>query len=515
MKTSSLILIAAFGAAVHAERTDNKDHHKQTYGKESGGGLRKLLNGKHIPTQSRIVGGSDTAAGEYPFFVDWDQCGASLIHKDIILSAAHCYGVGTNTVYIGSSSRNFGSSGRGVQRTVKDRVPHPSYNDETVDYDYLVMKLDRPVDITPVALNEDANSPSDQQELTVIGYGSTYAGGAGTNTLQGATVNYIPTDTCNANYSGEINSATMMCGGVGGGIDSCQGDSGGPIFVETDDYFKQVGIVSWGIGCAQPNFPGVYSRVSGEIDWIKKQICELSDFPPEYCDDDLGDSGGGGGGGEVAVRFDVTYDEYPNENGWSVRKGQTTVINKGVGTLSAAGFVMEKFMMDPGFYTFEINDSFADGMCCSFGQGGYEIYAETSSGDVLLASGNGRFGASETQQFSVPDTSGSNNPLPTGAPVPAPTPAPVPDATSAPVPAPTSSPVPGITLAPTPSPVPAPVPDVCKDTNQVFMVDDSVGSRDCTWLGDNQARYKYLCRFVDVAAACKVTCNACQYFQPS
>lgn len=507
MKISSLITIAAFfGTPVHAERTsDNKDHHKQTYGKESGGGLRKLLHGKHIPTQSRIVGGSNAAVGDYPFFVDWDQCGASLIHKDIILSAAHCSGVGTDTVYIGSSRREFGNSGRGIQRTVLDREPHPFYREDTVDYDYMVMKLNRPVDIKPVKLNEETNFPSDNQELAVIGYGATFEGGAVTDILQEATVNYIPTDTCNINYSGEINGATMMCGGVGGGVDSCQGDSGGPLFVESDDYFKQVGIVSWGYGCAQRNFPGVYSRVSGEIDWIKSKICELSDFPPEYCDN-LGDTGGGGEG-KVAVRFDITYDEYPNENGWSVRKGQTAVISKEVGTLSVAGFVSETFMMNPGAYTFQINDSFSDGMCCSFGQGGYKVYAETSSGDSLLVSSDGRFGAIEIQQFIVPSAD-SNGPLPTDAPVPAPTPPPVPDATSAPVPSPTPPPV----LAPTPS-SPIVTPSFCTDTDQVFMVNDSVGSRNCSWLGDNQLYFKYLCKFVDVAAACKVTCNACQYFQ--
>jgi secreted trypsin-like serine protease len=288
-----------------------------------------------------------------------------LLSSDIILSAAHCYGVSTNQVVIGSSRRN-GFSGRGVSRTVLDREKHPLYDDSTVNYDYLVMKLNAPVDLKPVELNDDMDSPLNNEALTVIGYGATSEGGSGTNVLQEATVNYIPTSTCNVNYSGEINDATMMCGGVGGGIDSCQGDSGGPIFIESGaDTFKQVGIVSWGYGCARPEYPGVYSRVSGEVDWIKSKICQLSDFPPDYCDN-LGGGGGGGGGegegeGDVQVRFDITYDAYPTETGWSLKSGQTTLISKKVGSLSTPGFVSETFGLNPGAHTFQIDDSFSDG----------------------------------------------------------------------------------------------------------------------------------------------------------
>lgn len=77
-------------------------------------------------------------------------------------------------------------------------------------------------------------------------------------------VNYIDYETCNNLYGGDIVDSVMLCAGdPGGGKDSCQGDSGGPIF---DQEGTHVGVVSWGFGCAQAKFPGVYSRVSGVKD---------------------------------------------------------------------------------------------------------------------------------------------------------------------------------------------------------------------------------------------------------
>ena len=61
----------------------------------------------------------------------------------------------------------------------------------------------------------------------------------------------------------------MLCAGVdGGGKDSCQGDSGGPLVYNNSGEWQQVGIVSFGIGCAEADYPGVYARVSRYIDWI-------------------------------------------------------------------------------------------------------------------------------------------------------------------------------------------------------------------------------------------------------
>ena len=127
--------------------------------------------------------------------------------------------------------------------------------------------------------------------LTVLGYGATkFTNSNGpTNpsyySLQGADVHYITNDECNALYerssmgNGVITNDMMCASDFKQQQDACSGDSGGPLvarLVEDDSnngLWSQMGVVSWGIGCALSGYPGVYSRVGEEIDWIESTIC--------------------------------------------------------------------------------------------------------------------------------------------------------------------------------------------------------------------------------------------------
>lgn len=72
-------------------------------------------------------------------------------------------------------------------------------------------------------------------------------------------------------------SSTVLCAGhLAGGKDSCQGDSGGPLMLPVHEGgefpFYQIGVVSYGIGCANRGLPGVYANVPYFADWIKSKI---------------------------------------------------------------------------------------------------------------------------------------------------------------------------------------------------------------------------------------------------
>lgn len=98
----------------------------------------------------------------------------------------------------------------------------------------------------------------------VSGWGATSEGGPGSATLLAVYKPVVSNAACNAAYNGGITDG-MICAGVPeGGRDACQGDSGGPLTAGN----IVIGIVSWGQGCARPNFFGVYARVAHYRNWI-------------------------------------------------------------------------------------------------------------------------------------------------------------------------------------------------------------------------------------------------------
>lgn len=123
-----------------------------------------------------------------------------------------------------------------------------------------------------------------KENLWPIGFGRLSTGGLFSTDLLHVNVEYVKQDECGRRYGNGSITSNMMCA-VDTGQDSCQGDSGGPLY--DSDSETLVGIVSWGYDCADPQFPGVYSRISSQISWIEKTICaEHSSPKPDFCDSD-------------------------------------------------------------------------------------------------------------------------------------------------------------------------------------------------------------------------------------
>lgn len=168
---------------------------------------------EHIPFQSRIVGGTIANVNDYDYNVYLGGCGGSLIFEDIVLTAAHCQPLYPDSARIGGSTK---ISGQRVS-IVGYGKPHPEYNSRSQDYDFMVYKLSAPVDLTPVPLNSDDDSPSNEEVLTVIGFGSTVEGGSGSFNLREVDVNYVSHARCNVAYRGQIEEDIMFCAGVSQG----------------------------------------------------------------------------------------------------------------------------------------------------------------------------------------------------------------------------------------------------------------------------------------------------------
>ncbi|MDG4819311.1 MULTISPECIES: serine protease [unclassified Micromonospora] len=210
-----------------------------------------------------VVGGTPAAQGEFPFMVRLSMgCGGALYSPTLVLTAAHCVSrTGANTsitatlgvVDLQSASRI----------TVRSNYVYraPGYNGNGKDW--ALIRLATPV--TGLATLPIATSGAyDSGTFTVAGWGAAREGGAQQRYLLKATVPFVSDSVCNANYGGDIIPAEEICAGyASGGTDTCQGDSGGPMFRrDASNAWIQVGIVSWGNGCARPNYPGVYTQVS-------------------------------------------------------------------------------------------------------------------------------------------------------------------------------------------------------------------------------------------------------------
>lgn len=157
---------------------------------------------------------------------------------------------------------------------VKKIHQHLSYNPSIIDYDYSVLELEEeiPFDDTkqPIELPEYEEALEEGIMLDVSGWGNTQNPSESNQILRRASVPKVSHEDCDRAYSsyGGITTRMLCAGFEEGGKDACQGDSGGPLYTNG----TLVGVVSWGFGCAKPNYPGVYSRVAAVVDWVSDII---------------------------------------------------------------------------------------------------------------------------------------------------------------------------------------------------------------------------------------------------
>jgi secreted trypsin-like serine protease len=225
-----------------------------------------------------VVGGTQAAQGEFPFMVRLSMgCGGALYSSTIVLTAAHCVNrTGTNTSITATLGVVDLNSTSKITRKSNYVYQAPGYNGNGKDW--ALIRLSSPV--TGIATLPIATTTAyDSGTFTIAGWGSTSEGGAQQRYLLKATVPFVSDTTCNsaAMYNGQIIPSDEICAGYpAGGVDTCQGDSGGPMFRrDSANAWIEVGIVSWGDGCARPNKPGVYSQVSTFAAAIKSAAASL------------------------------------------------------------------------------------------------------------------------------------------------------------------------------------------------------------------------------------------------
>jgi len=289
----SMTFKEACGRTPWLNETFRSIHASPRSGRKIGGMTSTGHLWKQLNRRGKIVNGEKAEYGEWPWQVSLRQwrtatflhkCGAALLSENWAITAAHCVeSVNPDELLLrmGEYDLNdeFPEPYTFQDRKVQIVASHPKFDPKTFEYDLALLRFYEPVtfqpNIIPVCIPEDdANLVG--KTAWVTGWGRLYEDGPLPAVLQEVDLPIINNTECEAMYEKagfrEHIPHIFICAGYReGGKDSCEGDSGGPMSVRRDDdRFMLSGIISWGIGCAEKNQPGVYTRISEFKDWINQ-----------------------------------------------------------------------------------------------------------------------------------------------------------------------------------------------------------------------------------------------------
>lgn len=241
---------------------------------------------------AKIIGGTPSNTAQWPWMVglvktnqspfDGIFCGATLIASNWVLTAAHCV--------IDESSKSFDviinyaqlDKSSGERLTVKHIIIHPLYDNITLDNDLALLELSAPSAQQPITfLSSYSSQDSARKPVIALGWGTTSdTKNIYPTELHQVDLSIVDNTECSRNLP-DVTENMLCAKAISAKKDTCRGDSGGPLIVfdEESQSWRQAGLTSWGIGCAIPEFSGVYTRVKNYASFISDNICSDDETP--------------------------------------------------------------------------------------------------------------------------------------------------------------------------------------------------------------------------------------------
>jgi hypothetical protein len=242
-----------------------------------------------VLTGARIVGGAEAKANSWPWqcrlYISLGDgyvslCGASILDNKFLVSAAHCMFNSEKNfaripesqykVFCGDHNRRQTESTEQMV-TVRKITVHEGYNPRDNPNDIAILELSTSLTfnnfVSPICL-PPADVPVGSK-CVVTGWGDTEHT-ADDSVLQQVIVPIVSQSDCRVRYP-RLTAGNLCAGLTEGGKDSCQGDSGGPFVCKVNGRWELQGVVSYGAGCADPGYYGVYTRVTAFKTWIQQK----------------------------------------------------------------------------------------------------------------------------------------------------------------------------------------------------------------------------------------------------
>ncbi|KAK9869101.1 hypothetical protein WA026_017339 [Henosepilachna vigintioctopunctata] len=246
----------------------------------------------------RILGTNNEAEfGEFPWMLGilWKtvfQCGASLIHPQVAMTAAHCVAGKEGPLKVRAGEWNWANNDETLphqERITKKVIIHQHYHPMTIRNDIALLVLDKPFRITEsvgIVCIPPQNMNFDGAVCTASGWGkNAHYNGQYQDTLKKTDLPIVEREKC-TNVLREARLGQLfnlhrsfICAGGEENKDTCKGDGGSPLVCpihNDEDRYEQAGIVSWGLTCGSKNTPGVYVNVPLFSDWIDDQMQKLN-----------------------------------------------------------------------------------------------------------------------------------------------------------------------------------------------------------------------------------------------